>query len=160
MGWFRDGCIIDFLIFILLLNFLKVTQWQAPGHVFAPLTILQDSSLRHVAQHLILVACYDHHIYALSIKDSTEMSLHWKMNLGASIASAPYPFVISTVENGRSPCAAVANSAGRVFLISLNDTKILSEYDVQSEVFSSPVVEQGRVYFGCRDNNLYCLEIK
>lgn len=151
---------MDFLILTLQLIFLKLTYWQAPGHVFAPLTILQDSTLRCVAQNLILVACYDQHIYALSIKDSTEMSLHWKINLGARIGSAPYPFVIGTDENVMSACAAVVNSAGRVFIISLDDGRIFCQYDVHSEVFSSSVVVQGRVYFGCRDNNFYCLEIK
>ncbi|XP_034246530.1 beta-alanine-activating enzyme [Thrips palmi] len=135
-----------------------VWTWKAGGFIFAPLVIVPDFSCTDT--HYILVGCYDFCLYCLFINPQNEISLKWKISLGARIGAAPFPFNIRTCDGVNNLCATVCNSAGEVFIVNLNDGGIHCYHNIDSEVFSSPVVYNDKIYFGCRDNSMYCLRMQ
>lgn len=138
-------------------SLFQVWTWTAGGFIFAPLVVVPDASLQ--GTHSVLVGCYDFYLYCLVINADNQVSLQWKTLLGARIGAAPFPFDIRTCDN-RNVCVSVCNSNGQLFILSLHDGSIHSSYHVHAEVFSSPVVHQDRIYFGCRDNFMYCLTMR
>ena len=127
------------------------------GHIFAPLTTVPCHSPDN-KQCELLVGCYDNHVYSLLVSSEC-VELNWRSNLSAAVSSAPFPFCIRTADGTEHWCATVINSAGCVFVLNLYDGVICTKFDVNAEVFSSPVVYKDKVFFGCRDDNVYCLQL-
>lgn len=119
--------------------------------------IVPDFSLYN--SHYIVFGCYDFYLYCLFNNADNEISLKWKISLGARIGAAPFPFKIRTCDGINNVCVSVCNSAGEFFIVNLQDGGIHGYLNVDSEVFSSPVVYNDKVYFGCRDNSMYCLRM-
>lgn len=142
------------------LNGVQVWSWQAPGLIYAPLIIVPTSSQNVDMQYQILVSCHDCFLYCLSVTIKNNVLVKWKVNLGASILSAPFPFSIRTSDKSDKLCCVVSNKAGGVAVVGLQDGSIFGKFHAESEVFSSPVVCKDYVYFGCRDNFVYCLRIQ
>lgn len=61
------------------------------------------------------------------------------------------------VDNRELVVLSVTN--GRLLILDLAAGKLVVDHKFPGEIFSSPVIYQNRIYIGCRDNNLYCLEI-
>lgn len=148
------------IIYFILPYNLQIWSWKAAGHIFAPISVVPHHSKSSEKQFKILVGCYDFHLYSLSVSSKNEVQLDWSANLSATISSATFPFLIRTANGVVHHCATVGNSAGSLFLLNLRDGTICSKYNVNSEVFSSSVVYKDKVYFGCRDDNVYCLRIR
>ena len=41
----------------------------------------------------------------------------------------------------------------------LDSGEVCASLEMPSEVFSSPVVHGNEIFIGCRDDNVYCLEL-
>lgn len=52
-----------------------------------------------------------------------------------------------------------ATTSGNVCLIDIETGVITINFCLPSEIFSSPCVCDNKIYIGCRDNNLYCLQL-
>jgi outer membrane protein assembly factor BamB len=107
----------------------------------------------------VYFGCRDHCVYCLSLPDG---QLQWRVNLGS-------PVVTSPALSGTN--LYVTASAGRVVCLLAETGAVRWDFDVRqyaqktSQIFSSPVVSAGRVYFGAGLETLtgfmpilFCLE--
>jgi outer membrane protein assembly factor BamB len=108
---------------------------------------------------LVYFAARDRHGYCLD----RQGQLKWKQNLGSPVVTAP-------ALHGSTLC--VAASGGKVYGLAADTGEILWSFDVAGhaqktpQLFSSPVVVDGRLYFGAGLHHvigdtaaLYCLEV-
>lgn len=54
---------------------------------------------------------------------------------------------------------AVATNDGNIHVIDFYSGKKIADLKLPGQVFSSPIVKENYIYIGCRDNNLYCINI-
>jgi outer membrane protein assembly factor BamB len=112
-----------------------------------------------VNENNVCFAARDHHCYCLD----RHGQLLWKRDLGSPVVTAP-------ALNGLALC--VAASGGKVYGLRADNGEIDWTFDVAAhsqkkpQLFSSPVIVDGRVYFGAGLTNLigdmaalYCLDI-
>lgn len=101
---------------------------------------------------LVLFGCHDGHIYCL--QPESTVKLKWKQRLNSPVFSKPV-----LIRQGSDWVVSAATTKGSVFLCDVASGSVQTYLQLEGEVFSSPVVHDGRLYVGCRDNNLYCLGI-
>ncbi|KAH9570752.1 hypothetical protein CY35_02G057700 [Sphagnum magellanicum] len=133
----------------------------------------------------VLVCSRDGHIYSLSMHTGKEL---WKHDLGDAITGSAWvdeSIMLSCSDNTgyhhrlhRIVC--VATSTGTVHVLSVetgaemdtshshivaNDNRTtvqsqcIASTKLPGEVFSSPVMVEGRIFVGCRDNFIYSLDL-
>lgn len=73
----------------------------------------------------------------------------FSVRLDGHIVSTPY--VTKTY-------IVAATTRGSVFKIDMSGC-LLGHIKLMGEIFSSPVLWNDHIFIGCRDNNVYCLEI-
>lgn len=54
---------------------------------------------------------------------------------------------------------AFASVQGTLYVVRLQDGKILCEVELEGETFSSPILHRNCLIIGCRNNNVYCFDI-
>ena len=81
-------------------------------------------------------------------------SILWETDVGAAVFGAP--FCISHAEGGE--WVAASTTAGRVVLLRGGDGGLAASIELQGEIFSSVLVCSNKIYVGCRDDRIYCLE--
>lgn len=120
---------------------LQMWKYQTSNQVFSSLLYYSG---------FVIFGCQDHFLYCLQLEKSSA-SLKFKTRLDSPISSAScileQKFIVTPT------------TAGSIFLISLESGEIQTQINLDAQIFSSPCVCDNRIYIGCRDNNLYCLEI-
>ncbi|XP_051123700.1 putative acyl-activating enzyme 19 [Andrographis paniculata] len=121
----------------------------------------------------ILICSRDGCIY--SFKTETG-ELIWKHAVGHPITSSPYVDENSQLMSNISPSPdrliCVCDSSGNVHVLRVspnaregaeqNKNEVVQElarFELAGDVFSSPVMIGGRIFVGCRDNNVYCVKL-
>ncbi len=82
----------------------------------------------------------------------------WNQNGGKNIYTKPIlteEWLLYTAGNSYN-----SRDTGKLFLLDRMSGELLSSIEVPYAVFSSPVLAENKVYFGCYDENVYCVEIK
>lgn len=64
------------------------------------------------------------------------------------------------IEIDGEKCVASCTTNGLINLNRLEDGVLRCQIQLPGEVFSTPAILDGKVFVGCRNNLLYCLEIK
>lgn len=59
----------------------------------------------------------------------------------------------------RVPCLCVCAVSGQVYVLHASSGALLGHMDLPGQVYSSPVLVDGLLVVGCRDNNLYCMGV-
>lgn len=85
-------------------------------------------------------------------------ALQWELFLGSVVFSSPFCEHVCLNGATKIVCAA-ATAAGVFFLVDVRLGMILGKIDLNGEIYSSPVIFKNKVYIGCRNNNVYCLDI-
>lgn len=75
--------------------------------------------------------------------------------MDSSVFARPCVFAL---DENEMVCAA--SSKGFLYLLDLTTGLERSKLKLSSEVFSSPVCKGGKLFVGCRDNNLYSLKVE
>ena len=57
-------------------------------------------------------------------------------------------------------CVCYVCSTGMLHLLELGSGAVLGSVRLPGEVFSSPVVREGRIVVGCRDDKVYAVDIE
>ncbi|XP_044255913.1 beta-alanine-activating enzyme isoform X2 [Tribolium madens] len=117
----------------------KLWQYDTGGHLYSSLT-LQDGFL--------LFGSHDRCLYVLKIENGSPEP-HFVANLDDCITT---PLILADF-------IIVAGNSGRLFVVTFKG-ELGAELRLPGEIFSSVVGCDRRLFVGCRDNNLYCIEIK
>lgn len=110
------------------------------------------SSIVYYGPYFIF-GCHDKNLYI--VKPAPELcSLVGKVQLDSEMSSSVFVYV----ENEDVFIVCVCN-AGILYIINFTTLTIVKRIRFPGEIFSSPVVSERKVYIGCRDNYLYCIDI-
>lgn len=116
-------------------------EFQCDGHIFSSLKIKDNKCI---------FGCLDKCVYILDVS-CEECKLVHKFRLDGGVSSTPF------IVDGKT--IATATNSGVLYILDLETKSIKKIHDLREQVFSSPFVCDNRIYVGCRDNNLYCLEM-
>ncbi|XP_030758313.1 beta-alanine-activating enzyme isoform X2 [Sitophilus oryzae] len=111
------------------------------------------SSLVFVENALYFTA-HDSCLYRLIFREN-QCEISEKIKLDGEISTTPFPY---RYEN--TLYAVCISNMGVLHIINLSTSDIMFRCSLPSESFSSPFVFNNRIYVGCRDNNLYCIDFK
>ncbi|XP_066253833.1 beta-alanine-activating enzyme [Euwallacea similis] len=118
---------------------------EVGGHIF--------SSLRRSADGLSFhFGCHDSFLYSV---EGDHLELVKTAQLESQISSTPFLVEVS----GSTFLISVCNS-GLLYAVNVSTKKIVFKTRLPSPSFSSPYVLNMKVYIGCRDDNLYCIDLK
>lgn len=125
--------------------------------LFAPLCLVD-------ADGLAVVGTQDGGVYGVSTVDGSTV---WRHRVRAAITAAPGIALSEDGEHERSTLCCLCGSNGEVVVVALpngqlqgSSVKEVARLHLPGDVFSSPVMVRNRVYVGCRDDHLYCLELR
>ena len=113
------------------------------------------SSARLVSSQSVLFGCHDNHIYCL---DQATGQLVWRHDCHSPIYASPFIFN----ENKSSARILCNSSDGVLFIFKLDGSKVAADnvFTLKNSSFSSPIVYQQMIFIGCRNNNLYRIDLK
>lgn len=102
---------------------------------------------------ILIFGCHDKNLYV--VKPSNEScSLVGKVQFDAEISTSAYVY-----KNDDITVIVAACNAGIVYVINLKALVVMKTIRLPNEIFSSPVVFEKKLYIGCRDNYLYCIDL-
>ena len=102
---------------------------------------------------ILYFGSWDHHLYALDVRERTRPRLRWRVDLGSEVNSSP------AYANG---LVYVGTDGGHVYAVSARTGRIRWRASSYSNLFhgreyfyATPTVAYGRVYIGNTDGTLY-----
>lgn len=122
------------------------------GNVFSSITTVDYSNQR------VIFGCHDKSVYCFEMSASQGF-LCWRTELDFPVYSTPFCCRYAGVKATSAFLVTVTTTSGNVYILDAQDGNIMKSYSINEPVFSSPVVFDSNIIVGCRDNNLYCLEI-
>ncbi|XP_050297966.1 beta-alanine-activating enzyme isoform X1 [Anthonomus grandis grandis] len=122
-----------------------IISWtvQAEGHIFSSL-------IPHYDQ--VFFNCLDSYLYKI---ETNQRGLSKHFQLKSETTSSPFLYNFK----GKLFIVCVSNS-GILTVIEGLSKKCIFNLQLPSQSFSTPYVKNENVYVGCRDNNLYCINIE
>jgi acyl-CoA synthetase len=105
-----------------------------------------------LSDHQSLVCgSHDGNLYCLNAATG---DVKWSFSAKSLVYSSPCS-VLATLDNVQMDVVCVCGSKGDIHLLQGTTGKQLSSVDINGEVFSSPVMWDGNLVVGSRDDNLY-----
>jgi acyl-CoA synthetase len=95
-----------------------------------------------------VIGCHDGKLRKISLLDG---SVLWECSVGVALFASPF------LVRGGAACIA-ATVAGDVLVVDVVSGDVKGRLRLPAEIFSSPVCRDGRLFIGCRDDRLYCIE--
>lgn len=124
---------------------------------------LEESSLISSNSVCILIGSHDKHLYCLT----NNGHLIWKFEADSPVYSTPAILHCRTDESSENVgntlqrnFAVVCSSKGMMYVIDITTGELVTVHNFAGEIFSSPVVVGNSIVAGCRDNNVYCLQLQ
>ncbi|KAK7495282.1 hypothetical protein BaRGS_00013464 [Batillaria attramentaria] len=112
---------------------------------------IEGSACLSACGRLVVVGCYDHHIYMLDVHSGDVV---WRVQTGNAVKCTP----VTDLSSGLLLCGSHDGHLAALHCQSSGET--VWRKDLKKPVFSSPVVDDDQVYVGCVDGGLYCLNIQ
>lgn len=94
-------------------------------------------------------------LYCYRIDADNHCTELWKFTTSASIRSNP---IFMTKEH--ELYIGIFSSDGIVTIVNSKDGTLISQRKINGEIFSSPVIHDGNLFVGCRNNFLYSIDLK
>ena len=149
-------CCVDGKIYLLSKNGKLLWSFETNGPIFS-------SPCIHKEEKRIFVGSHDAHLYCLSF----DGHLIWKAQMNSPIYATPvYAFRfewssldVSSKEVSSRAIIIACSTKGVLCVIDFIDGGIINSYYFPNEIFSSPVISGNNIFIGCRDDNVYCLEL-
>ncbi|XP_044729604.1 beta-alanine-activating enzyme, partial [Chrysoperla carnea] len=119
----------------------KMWEYQANDAVYSSVIINKQS---------IYFGCHDSCLYGLNVMENNNAcTLKVKYKFDSSIFASPCFFQKFIV---------VATMKGSIYVVDSINHTLISKIHLDGEIFSTPVVFQNNILFGCRDDFVYCFE--
>ncbi|KAL3624565.1 hypothetical protein CASFOL_031233 [Castilleja foliolosa] len=125
----------------------------------------------HALPSQVLICSRDGSIYSFEMETGNVI---WKHTIGHPITSSPYvnentQFTANT-PNLSDRLICVCGSSGSIYVLrahsnaieGVNQNDMVREFarlDLDGDIFSSPVMIGGRVFVGCRNDHVYCIQL-
>lgn len=149
-----------------MINNLQVWKYQTTAPIFSSpcvsANLVQSQGASNDLTELVIFGSHDKHVYCLSAVNG---KLKWKQKLAAEVYSSPFSVQVSRCDHeGHTACVPAkalviaASTTGMLYMLDIETGRVLAEYLLPHEVFSSPVAVGNTVVIGCRDNFLYCFD--
>ncbi|XP_055381999.1 beta-alanine-activating enzyme [Condylostylus longicornis] len=128
---------------------LEQSSFKADGNIFSSFEIQKLDN-----QIFAYFGCYDCNVYCAKIQqDSIEIIK--KIKLQSSIYSTPKSISINDTY-----FIVSCSSLGIINILDIKLEKVIKKLKLNGEIFSSPLFVDDKLYIGCRDNHLYCIEFR
>ncbi|KAL1509062.1 hypothetical protein ABEB36_003861 [Hypothenemus hampei] len=124
-------------------NLVSSSHLKVDGRVFSSLKVYGE---------MAYFTCQDKYLYKISIRN---FQLEKIVQCAGEISSSPFVFQRNT-----EVFVACACNSGILYIIDVNQKNILVQMHLPAETFSSPYVLDDKLYIGCRDDYLYCLNLE
>ncbi|CAL1277469.1 unnamed protein product, partial [Larinioides sclopetarius] len=115
------------------------------GPVFSSATAALPPDNNH-----IIFGCHDSAVYCVNVNGKSI----WKFDSDSPVYASP--FVFQWKQNNY---VAVATAAGMIYILGQSTGEIKLTLKCCGEIFSSPVILNGFLVVGCRDNFVYCYNL-
>ncbi|XP_066141425.1 beta-alanine-activating enzyme isoform X2 [Euwallacea fornicatus] len=118
---------------------------EVGGHIFSSLRTSADGLSFHFG-------CHDSFLYSV---EGDHLEFAKTAQLESQISSTPF-----VMEVGGSAFLISVCNIGLLYVVNVPSKKIVFKTRLPAPSFSSPHVLNMKAYVGCRDNNLYCIDLK
>lgn len=128
----------------------SVSSYHIDGNIFTTFEII-PSSMENLITKFVF-GSQNHFLYLLSYNhESRQYEELWKRNMNASIRSTPITF-----EAKHRDFILCITTNGTVNVIDPLSGEIIQKWSTEGDIFSSPAIWQQNVFFGSRNNFIYC----
>lgn len=112
------------------------------------------ASIKYTNDHLIISSSKGVLFKCKLVDNNTNCQIVDSLKLKNSITATPNIF-----ETGKKIYIAVFTSEGHFYLIRFETFEIIFYWRCPGDIYSSCIFYQNKLYFGCRNDNLYCLDV-
>ena len=151
-------CGVDGCVYVVTRSGNLVWRYKTQGPIFSSpcISLMPDS-------YCILIGSHDSAVQCLS----SDGDLIWKILLDAPVYSTPVDALIPSqaekrVEGIRTAAEDVViacSTKGTLYTLSRSSGSVIKASSFDKDIFSSPVVVKNTVIIGCRDNNVYSMQL-
>lgn len=145
--------------------YIQVATLNTDGPIFSSPVYYQSCDQSCDQSAIVLCGSHDHHLHCWHYIDCV-FTRKWSLKLDSEIYGIPCLGHVT-----RLPCqqpshelepvntVCVCSSGGGVYIVCVASGDIVSRYTLPGLVFSSPILHGNTITVGCRDDNVYCMDI-
>lgn len=165
-------CCVDEIVYSIDFNGNLKWKFESTAPIFSsPVCLTRDENL----SCLVIFGCNDCYLYCLDEQGSLVWKhlsnqkivssiavLHNSNSQQLSLLAAGEKRKFNAHEKPRmrsSDMIVYADTSGFVGILNTDSGELLLTYKCDGEIFSSPVVVDDNIIFGCRDDYVYCLKL-
>ncbi|XP_071951256.1 beta-alanine-activating enzyme-like [Antedon mediterranea] len=114
------------------------------------------SNTHQSTTELTVIGSHDSYIYCIHTLTGKEV---WKFKTPSPVYATPFIFQsdILQSEGGNNHFVVCSCTQGFIFVLSLSGQLVLS-WELNGDIFSSPIAHDNNIIVGCRDDNIYNLQ--
>ncbi|XP_074651678.1 beta-alanine-activating enzyme-like [Tubulanus polymorphus] len=136
----------------------KLWNYQTDGPIFSSPC---SYSGRNEQQYTV-IGSHDRCVHCIDSKTGKRL---WKFETDSSVYSSACiaELILSSDTNECSshavPAVIISSTEGTIYVISLQGGSLMTQLSCPGQLFSSPVIHDGHLVVGCRDNNIVCFRL-
>ena len=153
------GC-VDGCLYCLELEGTLKWRFQTNGPIFST-PVFVDDFAGSAENSAILIGSHDCTVYLLDLIGNPL----WMFQAGSPVYSTPTTMKFDAkantdIDGTTISISVVCSTNGFIYLINAATGTSIKRLKLKGEIFSSPVRFENKIVVGCRDNDVYCLELK
>lgn len=146
----------------------KLWEFKANGNIFSSICSLYFTVQLY---EILVFGCHDHYVYCLKVNENIEdVTLLWKRQVDSPVFAIPFMFPVKGLMLDKPlkfttlpihvTYLMIATSKGTVYIMDAKEGLVQISTTLPNEIYSSPVVCGDFVFIGCRDDFLYCFNVR
>lgn len=139
-------------IFCLTIDGDSIWSYQIDGNLFSSIEYFPSSVDKNCTN--LIFGSQNRYLYCLKIGKESSCAEVWHILSSASIRSS-----VVFIQREPNLLAAIFSSDGVVKVINCDNGKLIRQRRINGDVFSTPILHNGRLFVGSRNNFLYCIDL-